>query len=108
MKYARSFNLKGRGIGYAAVAAVVLLVTSAAAAQAVREKQPEMPWSQDMKKYPGLPAEFRQLMTKLQQGVQVPPARSQSCLLPLLPETTVFYAAFPNYGDAAHQALTIF
>src|SRR5208282_1602698 len=49
-----------------------------------------------------------QLVMKLKLGVQLPPPRSQSRLLTLQPESTVFYAAFPNYGEASHQALTIF
>jgi TonB family protein len=69
---------------------------------------PEVPWPQELKKYPGLLAEFGQLLKKVGDGVQFPAARGQSRLLPLLPESTVFYAAFPNFGDASHQALTIF
>jgi hypothetical protein len=48
------------------------------------------------------------MVQKLQQGVQLPPARSESRLLPLLPPNTISVAAIPNYGDAAHQALEIF
>lgn len=109
MSYARILKLKrcGRCIGHFAVATAVLLFASTGASQTTAA-QPEMPWSQDMKKYPGLTTEFSRLMTRLQHEVQVPPARSQSRLLPLLPRTTVFYAALPNYGDAAHQVLAIF
>ena len=53
-------------------------------------------------------AEFGQLMKKLQQNFQIPTLRTQSRLLPLQPEETIFYAAFPNYGESAHQALGIF
>jgi hypothetical protein len=67
-----------------------------------------MPWAGDLKKYPGLPGALSKLMTRLQRDVQFPAARGQSRLLPLLPQTTVFYAALPNYGDTAHQILTIF
>ena len=38
----------------------------------------------------------------------LPPPRSDSRLLPLQQNSTVFYAALPNYGEAAHQVLTIF
>jgi hypothetical protein len=48
------------------------------------------------------------LVVKLQQDIQGPSARNDSHLLPLLPDSTVFYAAFPNYGDVAHQTLKIF
>src|SRR5271165_1047619 len=77
----------------------------AVAGAAVR---PEETVSEYMKKYPGLLTEFGQLLEKLQRNIQLPPARDQSRILPLLPESTILYAAFPNYGDAAHQALTIF
>ena len=70
--------------------------------------QPEAALSQLLKKYPGLLAEFGQLLGKLQHSVQYPAVRGQSRLLPLLPKSTILYAAFPNYGDAAHQALAIF
>jgi type II secretory pathway pseudopilin PulG len=97
----RSFHF----IHCAALIAVICLVTAAGAQTAAG---PEMPWSQDLKKYPGLEAELTQLIGKLQRQVQFPDPRSQSRLLPRLPESTVFYAAFPNYGDASHQALAIF
>ena len=61
-----------------------------------------------MNKYPGLLDEFGRLIGKLKQNVQFPPARSESHLQPLLPESTTFYAAFSNYGDVTHQVLTIF
>jgi hypothetical protein len=91
-----------------AVTTMMFLVTSAGAAQAAPPGQPQVSLPGDLKNNPGLMAEFGQLMEKLQHDIQLPPARGLSRLLPLLPESTVFYAAFPNYGDASHQALTIF
>jgi len=44
----------------------------------------------------------------MKKGIQYPAARNQSRILPRLPESTVFYFAFPNYGDTMHQALEIF
>src|ERR1700691_954109 len=88
--------------------AIFLTIASACAAQATASARPDPPWLQDVQKDPALLVEFGQLMTKLQHDVQFPPPRGQSRLLPLLPESTAFYAAFPNYGDASHQALTIF
>src|SRR5215472_14155022 len=90
------------------VAAVSLTLASTCASQASPARQPEMPWSQDLHKYPGLPAEFAHFLDKLQRNVEFPPARTQSRLLTSLPESTTYYAAFPNYGGAAHQALLIF
>ncbi len=86
----------------------MLYLAPAVMAQTTAPAQPENPLVQEMAKYPGLMPEFSQLLEKLQHGVQLPPPRSESRLLPLLPESTVFYAAIPNYGDASHQALTIF
>ena len=77
-------------------------------AQSVPNQIPQMQWSNDLTQYPGLMPEFIHLLDKLQHEVQLPPARAQSHILPLLPESTVFYAAFPNYGDASRQALQIF
>src|SRR5713226_6905129 len=91
-----------------ALFAVILLVALACAAQSTAAGQPEVSWPQDLQKDPALLAEFGQLLTKLQHDVQFPLPRGQSRLLPLLPESTIFYAAFPNYGDASYQALTIF
>jgi len=68
---------------------------------------PEASLSQVLNKYPGLLPEFGQLLGKLQRNIQFPEARGRSHLMPMLPESTILYAAFPNYGDAAHQALTI-
>lgn len=92
----------------AAVATVILLANSFGAAQGTVAGPPQRHWAEDLKKNPALMAEFGQLLKKLQQNVQFPPERNHSRLLPLLPESTVFYAAFPNYGDAVHQALAIF
>jgi uncharacterized protein DUF3352 len=91
-----------------AVAALTFLITSACAAQSPAADQSETPLNQELKTNPELVTEFGQLLEKLQQGIQPPPGRSASHLLPLLPESTVFYIALPNYGDVAHQALAIF
>jgi hypothetical protein len=63
---------------------------------------------QELRKHPELLAEWGQLFEKLQQNLKFPPARRESRLLPVLPESTMSYAAIPNYGDAAHQLLKIF
>jgi len=76
-------------------------------APADAEKQAEMPWDQELKKYPGLVQEIGPLVAKL-KAVHMPPPRTESKILPLLPEATMGYAAFPNYGDAIHQAVVVF
>jgi type II secretory pathway pseudopilin PulG len=90
--------------------ALGLLVVAACGAQTTQNaKTPQQDWAQELDaKYPGLLAEFGQLFQKLQHNVQFPGARGESRLLPLLPESTMSYAAFPNYGDAANQALKVF
>jgi len=131
MRHALSFNLqlqessrfRVRHFRWLVAATIICLAASAGAAQ---EKSPgsaagstgssavkapaqqEMPWDQELKKYPGLVPEFGQLMEKLQKATHFPAMRSQSRLLPLLPESTVGYAAIPNYGDSVHQALQVF
>lgn len=51
---------------------------------------------------------FGQLLQHLKENVQFPPERSQSHLLPILPESTVVYFALSNYGEASHQAMSLF
>jgi type IV pilus assembly protein PilA len=110
MGYAQFRRQSSRGyfIRYATVVAVILFLTSGGAAQAKPAGQSQAPSALDLTKYPGLMPELGQLLEKLQHEIQVPPARGRSRLLPLLPESTVFYAALPNYGEASHQALAIF
>src|SRR5690242_4414805 len=69
---------------------------------------PGMAIPQELDKYPGLLPAFGELFEKLQRNVQFPPSRSQSRLLPLLPESAAVYMAMPNYGESLHQALNIF
>jgi hypothetical protein len=91
------------------VSAIILAASACGSAQVAAVGQaPEVAWTQELNKYPGLLEEFGRLVEKLQANVQFPPPRRESHLLSLLPESTMFYAAFPNYGDAAHQALKIF
>jgi hypothetical protein len=90
-----------------AITALIFLVTSAGAAQAMPPAQSDVPLA-DLQKYSGLLTAFGELLKKVQNTVQFPPPRAQSHLLPLLPESTIFYAALPNYGDASHQAQEIF
>ena len=94
----------------AASAALSLLVAAACGAQAKKDGgNPGEDWTRELEaKYPGLLAEFGQLFEKLQHDVQFPAPRGESRLLPLLPESTMSYGAFPNYGSAANQALAVF
>src|SRR6266851_9850198 len=83
MRYTQTFRQQQRRyfVKCVAVTAVIFLITSTCAAQATMADQSEMPWAQELQKYPGLLPEFGQLLDKLQHNVQFPPARSQSRLL---------------------------
>jgi type IV pilus assembly protein PilA len=70
--------------------------------------EPDLGWLQDALKNRELMAEIGQLTEKLQKGIQYPGVRTQSRILPRLPESTTFYAALPNYGESLHEALQIF
>ena len=95
--------------GFGSVFAGVLLASVCCAQAAQGGGTPQRDWAQEFEaKYPGLLTEFGQLFKKLQSDVQLPAARRESRLLPLLPESTMSYGAFPNYGDAASQALAVF
>lgn len=100
---------------------VMILLASAAVAQTKPATGPNKPatgtsqsaigqdvFSQEMNQYPGLQEELGQLFEKIRKGIELPADRTQSHLLPLLPESTLFYAALPNYGEPSHQALKIF
>jgi hypothetical protein len=65
-------------------------------------------WLQDALANPELMAEVARLVEKLRNGVQYPAAWHRSAILPRLPEGTMFFAALPNYGEPAYQALQIF
>jgi len=94
--------------GLIIISAVISIVLSvvACAAQTKPDSQAADPF--ELEKYPGLTAEFGTLAKQLQQGVQYPPARTQSRLMPLLPPSSTLYFAFSNYGDSVSQALNIF
>jgi len=110
MGYAWTSQQRGRYLNKcAATFAVIFLLASISAAQVVPAGQAlESAWAQELKNHPELLTEFGQLIDRLQKNLQFPPARAESRLLPLLPESSTIYAAFPNYGDVAKQTLTIF
>jgi hypothetical protein len=112
MRYAQTHQKQHRRFSRcAALIALICLVASGCAAQdapAAQSQSPDAPFFQELNKYPGLLEELGRLIGKLQQNIQFPPARTESHLLPLLPESTMFYAAFSNYGEVTHQALNVF
>ena len=72
------------------------------------QQKPEAGLERIESQYPGLLEEFGRLAERIKNEVHLPPTRTQSRLLPLLPDNTVGLVSLPNYGDALHQALTIF
>ena len=68
----------------------------------------DLGWLRDALANPELMAEVGRLAEKLRSGVQYPEARHRSAILPRLPEGTMLFAALPNFGEPAHQALQIF
>jgi type IV pilus assembly protein PilA len=92
----------------ATIAAVFLAVLPSSAQSKAASQQPETPWAQELKNHPQLLAEVGRLFEKLKQNIQFPAPRTESRLLPLLPPSTMSYAAFPNYGDVTQQALKVF
>jgi type II secretory pathway pseudopilin PulG len=88
--------------------ALIFFFTLTCTAQSTPSARPESSSAQDLQKDPALLHAFGELLEKLQKDVQFPPARNESRLLPLLPESTVFFVALPNYGEATHQALAMF
>ena len=108
MKSAHAFVPQASYLRRLVIAVLVLTLVTPVLAQDAAVNPAQNPFAQIQEKYPGLLEEFGHLAEAMQRDVQLPPARSQSKLLPLLPESTVFYLAMPNYGEASHQALTIF
>src|SRR5215813_976863 len=62
---------------------------------------------EDMAKFQQLMPDFIALLSKL-QNIQLPPPRTQSQLLPLLPDSTQFFFSAPNVSEQLQQAREIF
>jgi type IV pilus assembly protein PilA len=110
MRFAQILRLNQRYIFRCAAGFAAILLVAPAYPQATTASSAtaDTPWSQELNKYPGLLPEFGKLVEKMRKEIQYPAARSESRLLPLLPETTMSYAAISNYGDVAEQALKVF
>lgn len=109
MEYAQTFRQQRFSYSLTCVAVMLAIFFLALTGTAqVTPPKPEAAWPEELKNYPGLLPAFGQLLEKMQHDVQFPQPRNQSHLLPMVPESSTLYAAFPNYGDASHQALAIF
>src|SRR6478752_416857 len=87
-------------------ALAALLLTPLISSSQTSADEAATPQMQQLTKYPL--KDFGELFTRLQKELIFPPQRSDSHLLPLFPQSTVFYVTFPNYGATAQQALKIF
>jgi len=87
-------------------AGMIACFSASIAAQTTARQPPISP--EGFEKYSGVFHQLGELMQKMQAQVQSPAPRTQSRILPLLPASTVVYVAFPNYGEASHQALNAF
>ena len=99
-------------IKFVAVFAAIFFAASVSKAQvriqkARLEPQTQPPFADGLSKNPELLKEFGNLINQFQHNIQYPGPRSESRLLPLLPASTMIYAAFPNYGQASDQAVKI-
>ena len=89
----------------AAIISISLITSAAAQNKPQSENQPS---HEDIKKLTAIAGQFGQLSQKLRDRVTLPLPRTESHLMPLLPESTLVYVAIPNYGVAAHEALDVF
>ncbi|MGA9542520.1 MAG: hypothetical protein WBQ85_03075 [Candidatus Sulfotelmatobacter sp.] len=94
-----------RSLISSAATGLFLFLPLACFSQSAVKPQPQIPFADDLKKYPGLPTELAHLVEALKNNVQLPPLRTESRLLPRLPMETTYYVAFPNYGETAHQTV---
>ena len=72
------------------------------------KSDPDLAWLEEILKNPDLMNEVNHLFERLAKEMQYPPVRTQSVLLPRLPQNTVFYFALPNFGPQLHQSLEIY
>lgn len=88
---------------------IIFLLAASCFAQTPQEDHPLDKGLQEyLSKHPGLLEALLHLLKRLQTDLKYPPQRTESRLLPLLPQSTVGYAGVPNYGDLLHQSVTIF
>ena len=91
-----------------AIFAVSFLLSSACLAQAKPQAASPAISPEDFKKFSGIFAELGKVLQKTHDSVSAPLPRNHSRVLPLLPSSTVVYAALPNYGEASHQFMVNF
>lgn len=81
--------------------------TSPSTAKKPQKKADDMAWLQEAIKDPEFMKAVSHFTDRLSTELQQPGPRTQSRILPRLSDSTMFYAAFPNYGAVARQALQI-
>jgi hypothetical protein len=96
-----------RTLRCAAITAAILAAGGPCRAQEP-VKSPNAEIADELNKYPGLMEEFGKLFQRVMTEVKYPDGRNESKLLPVLPESTMTYAAVSNYGEPARQIVKIF
>lgn len=95
----------GRAFECLTAIAAIIFFTASALAQKATQGQPQMS-PEDFKKFSGAFKQLGDIWQKM--PVQSPAPRTESHILPLLPQSTLVYAAFPNYGEVSHQFVAAF
>jgi hypothetical protein len=109
MENLQSYLLPRRVLLSAVIIFLFLMFTCATTlAQTTQITPQETELLNSLQKNPELLSAIGEITQRLQRDLQFPAMRSSSTLLPLLPESTNFYIAIPNYGNVAHQALVAF
>jgi type IV pilus assembly protein PilA len=110
MGFARGIRRGARNwIQCGAVLALILVVAFNCRAQTqTPDQSAEVQALEKLGLTPPVLEEISKLFRKFQSTVQYPPARSESRLMGIQPDSTVAYVAVPNYGEVADQALQIF
>jgi type IV pilus assembly protein PilA len=91
----------------AGIALMLLAASDCPAQTPSSQDSPDAVIEQINSKYPGMMDAIGHLMERMRNEIRYPAPRSESRLLPQLPESTALYLAIPNYGDTAHQAAEI-
>jgi hypothetical protein len=100
--------LRFKASRFFALSITIFCLVLPCASQKSQQQSPDVTFQQQIAKYPGFLTDLGHLFERWQKELTFPQARGQSKLLPLLPQSTTYFIAIPNYGDSAHQALEIF
>lgn len=84
------------------VSTAIFFLVLPCVSQNSEQPKPDTTFQQQIAKYPGFLTDVGHLFERWQRELTFPQARGQSTLLPLLPQSTTYFIAIPNYGNSAH------